>query len=183
MKTFIKKLFSTLSKVKRGSVVHQFVTFMNKQNLLAKPLELNLLLEKFCQMVWKMEEDEQDKCFSLLKWSMEVSPPSRKMQIIPELVNQSGVYSKLIFLAKELFDALPTEDQRKIKIPMINWTRSDDFTAITEEEFLWRKKRNLKCWKERSSFRRPMEKLDLECYYTALELVFFSNNEEKTIFF
>ena len=65
-----------------------------------------------------------------------------------------------------------------MKIPVIGWSKTDDYTFISEAEFLWRKKHDLPCsQQENGAFVRPMTPSDLEYFYVSLELSFKTGGE------
>lgn len=161
----------------------EFAQFVNNQYCLNDDIDFEkakLLLNTFCQTIWQIDkEEDQRNCFDLLSNIMEILPSTIKREIIPLLIEQSLVYSKLVFLAKLLFISFSIGDRRTMKLPLVRTSQSDDFTIITEAEFLWRQKHNLSCWRTPDSFRRPMVKEDLDCFYQSLSLIYYSDNTSR----
>ena len=97
------------------------------------------------------------------------------MELIPLLIGSSKAYPKLVLLAEELFNALPAEEQKRIKVPMIYWTMDDRETQITEAEYRWRKEHDLSCRQTETGYSRP--DLDLKCFYAVLGMLSASGTE------
>lgn len=131
-------------------------------------------LDAFCRDCWEFE-DGQEECFAELSRIFNFLPRAEQMELIPLLIDNSKAYPKLVLLARELFNTLPTEEKKRIKVPMIYWTTDDDYTSITEAEYQWRARHQLPCWQNRFGYARPMNaSLDLECFYAILEMLFAS---------
>ena len=134
-------------------------------------------LDAFCRDCWKFE-DRQEKCFAALTTVFKFLPQAEQMELIPLLIGSSKAYPKLVLLAEELFNALPAEEQKRIKVPMIYWTMDDRETQITEAEYRWRKEHDLSCRQTETGYSRPMNAdLDLKCFYADLGMLSASGTE------
>lgn len=134
-------------------------------------------LDAFCRDCWKFE-DRQEKCFAALTTVFKFLPQAEQMELIPLLIGSSKAYPKLVLLAEELFNALPAEEQKRIKVPMVYWTMDDRETQITEAEYRWRKEHDLSCRQTETGYSRPMNAdLDLKCFYAVLGMLSASGTE------
>ena len=134
-------------------------------------------LDAFCRDCWKFE-DRQEKCFAALTTVFKFLPQAEQVELIPLLIGSSKAYPKLVLLAEELFNALPAEEQKRIKVPMIYWTMDDRETQITEAEYRWRKEHDLSCRQTETGYSRPMNAdLDLKCFYAVLGMLSASGTE------
>lgn len=140
-------------------------------------------LEKFCLECWNFEEKERKDCFAALSKAFNQMPNVEKAEIIILLINQSKVYPKFCFLAKELFDSLSVAEQKRLTIPMIYWTRDDKETHITQAEYQWRLKHYKPCWRnENGNYMRPINwRLDLKCFEAVIQMMMSS--ESETLFY
>lgn len=126
-------------------------------------------LVSFCQDCWAFG-DFQTVCFEKLNKDFQALSVREKMEIIPELVKNSMVYPRLVFLAKELFDSLSPAEQKRLSIPMVYWTTDDKETHICQAEYLWRVQNGLPCRQTEDSYRRPFKAADLQCFEKLLHL-------------
>lgn len=87
-------------------------------------------------------------------------------------MEKSIIYPRLVFLANELFNTLPAEDQKNVRIPFISWTVDNTETQITEEEYLYRKNNFGSCRMKNGKYYRPKKpEIDLQCFYDIMQMM------------
>lgn len=135
------------------------------------------LIDWFVDICWQLE-NLQNECFSRLVDIVLKMPEETRFVLVPYLIERSLYYSQFVFLAKRLFSDFSPFKQRQMKIEIITWTRSDDYTRISQNEYNWRIKQGLPCWAlGKNRYGRPMTTLDLECFYVSMELVYATGKE------
>lgn len=165
--------------------LHQENVLLNKQSALN-------LLEVFCKMYWQLEE-LQTPCYDLVADLWRKSEKPAKMQLIPVLMRLSIVCNNFVFLAQELLNSLPQEQQKTLKLYMPGWTNQDEYSDITIAEYRYRLKHGLPCDKEEVNFpidenrvyrsehhTRPSCVNDFKCFETMLAILY--QTEQKCLF-
>ena len=134
-------------------------------------------VDGFIAVCWLLE-NLQDECFSRLVDIVLQTSKAHYAKLVVYLEQQSKNFPKLLLLAKRLLEGVAPEVRQTMKIPVIGWSKTDDYTFISEAEFLWRKKHDLPCsQQENGAFVRPMTPSDLEYFYVSMELSFKTGGE------
>lgn len=137
--------------------------------------DIENLLNNFCEVCWWLE-NEQQECYEKLRDFMRSLPPHLVMRFIPNLINKSKDFPKLVYLAEEMFNDLRDFEKKAIKIPMIDWTIDDSYTNICQAEYLYRIRQGLKAWQKGTGYARPAKALDLLCYQKVLDMIIVSGS-------
>lgn len=119
-------------------------------------------LDKFCSDCWDFEEGQQE-CFAVLKEVFMTLPAEDKKEMIPQLVNKSKIYPRLVYLAMDMFGTLP-ENDRHMEIPMLFLLTDGTKTEITKAEYKWRLRHNYPCDFNENGYVRPVKAIDTACY-------------------
>lgn len=98
-----------------------------------------------------------------------------KLDIIPQLVSSSKIHPSLIFIAKELFDTLNTEEQHCLNINQVFPSDMDD-RPISRDEYLWRVKHNYPCAQKNGNYFRPISALDIMGFQANVEMIVNSDS-------
>lgn len=134
------------------------------------------LLEVFCHHCWSLE-DLQEETFNVLSAKFKTMSPKETMEMIPLLIEKSQIYPRLVFLAYDMFKSLSFISQNCLEIPMIYWTM-DENTSISQDEYCWRMKNFLPCWKNgNGTYSRPLVALDLMCYDKVIRMIMESGSK------
>lgn len=158
-----------------SSVIKQeFITALNTTGKDYQNVEN--LIKYFCRVSWWLGH-EQIECFSLLKEFIASLPQQETKRLIPNLINLSQNYPRLILLAEKLFNALNDWEQESITIPMIYWTRDDHYTSISENEYRYRQAYEKPVWIANNDYRRPPQALDMICYQKVLDMIVKSKSQ------
>ncbi len=135
------------------------------------------LLTIFCCRCWDYEMDikAQQQKIDTLSASYKNLSVKEKLDIIPQLINSSKIYPTLIFIAKELFDALSTEEKRCLTINQAFPSDMDD-RLISRDEYLWRVKHNFPCAQKYGNYFRPISALDIMGFQANVEMIIDSGS-------
>lgn len=168
-----------MENITNPSVIkHNFITTLNQTALTTFGAER--LLNYFCEIVWELEEEQQD-CYERLAHFMFSLPEICKIALIPKLINTSKDYPNLVLLAETLFNTLGRGAQKCIEIPMIFWTIDSQYTSISQKEYLYLLRHGKQAWIKNGDYRRPMQMFDLICFERVLDMIIVS--QSKTLIF
>lgn len=150
-----------------------FMTALKQTNQTISDIEI--LLTYFCEICWGLE-NEQQECYEKLRDFMRSLPPHLVMRFIPNLINKSKNFPKLVYLAEEMFNDLQDFEKKTIKIPMIDWTIDDSYTYICQGEYLYRIRQGLKAWQNGAGYARPSKALDFICFEKVIDMIIVSGS-------
>lgn len=149
-------------------IKEKFIATLNETKQDSKSIEN--LLKCFCRISWWLDNEQLD-CFERLKQFVLLQDQTIKREQKTQLINMSKDYPRLILLAEEMFNSLPAEIQKSIKIPMIYWTMDDSYTSISENEYKHRLAYGKKAWIVADDYRRPSQPIDFICYEKVLDMI------------
>lgn len=141
---------------------------------------IDALLKYFCKVSWWLD-NEGLECFEKLKNFMQALPQEMKQRLVPNLINLSENYPKLVLIAEELFNSLGDVIQKNIEIPMIYWTYDDAYTSISKNEYQYRQTYGKTAWAIGESYRRPSQPFDFICYGKVLDMIVKSQSKTLII--
>jgi hypothetical protein len=169
---------------------HQFTDFCRQLDEFDEVLDApsaQELLDLFCLMYWRLDE-LQKSCFEAVSSVWLNASRSARVKIIPQLVEKSKICNNLLFSAQTLIGGLSSQERQNLdKLYPIHWTKDDEYTSITAEEYEYRRAKGLKCWiykypympngKITTDYRRPCCANDIKCFYASLEILHLSGQE------
>lgn len=179
-----------LSQLQNCSQPHEFAYFcrqLKESGIIPDPQEAQKLLDLFCHVYWKLDV-LQKTCFEDICSIWINASRAAWIKIIPQLVSRSIVCNDLIFIAQLLMEELNSVEIKALdKVYPIYWTKDDEYTSITSEEYMYRQAKGLKSWiyeyppmpngKVTKDFRRPSCFNDFKCFYAMLEILYLSKQE------
>ena len=179
-----------LLQLQNCSQPHQFADFcrqLKRSHEVLDPQEASELLNLFCRFYWKLDT-LQKTCFEDICSIWINASRATWIKIIPQLLSKSIVCNDLIFMAKLLLEELNPEEIKALdKVYPIYWTKDDEYTSITAEEYAYRQSKGLRSWfyeypplpngKITKDFRRPSSINDFKCFQAMLEILHLSKQE------
>ena len=138
--------------------------------VLTKSKDPKEILEKFVLYCWDFEPDAT-AAFESMKEYCHTLSLTQKKQLIPSLIFNSQTYPNLVLLAEELFNPLSKADKESISVPSISWTMDDEYTYITDEEYVWRQRNKCPCEMHDGCHTRPAKALDIMCFEKVIRMM------------
>lgn len=148
-----------------------------KKILINKAISPENRVDAFCKVCWTLESQAQRELFAILAISFTELSDSDKVLIIPKLIKESYCYNPLVLLAYDLFISLPKWRYDEMDLDVIWWSHDDLYTNITNEEYKWRKARNLKCSVVGGIYERPSQINDFLCFEKSVRMVCKTNSK------
>ena len=148
-------------------------------------------LDLFCKFYWQLDT-LQKSCYDDICSVWINASKDAWIKTIPQLVKQSDVCNDLIFLAQILLEELGPEDIKAMdKVYPIYWTKDDEYTSISAEEYAYRQTKGLKSWIYEyqpmpngvvtKDFRRPSCINDFKCFEVMIKILLLA--KQNVIFF
>jgi hypothetical protein len=179
MNTSIKKLLANRELAKdlsQQQIVELFATVEKDKVLSLK--KAKDLIDLFCDLCWRLSDIlQQKKCFSHLKEALLKMPQKSRGELAKKLMDESINYPQFVLFADELLSSFPLSECKNLKFYPLSWTFSDDYTLISENEYMWRREHSLPCSKTAEGWRRPASLLDLHCFYASLKILHKTGSE------
>ena len=168
---------------------HQFADFCRQLQKREEILDADVaegLLDLFCRYCWNLAL-EQQFCYEIVADVLSKSSVDARIKLIPLLMKKSIICNKFVFLAQKMIKEL-TDEERQVmgKIYLPSWTKDDEYSSITAEEFAYRQSKGLECWIHKFSdvsgkmvkdYRRPSCRDDLRCFEAMLCVIIMSGQE------